>query len=146
MTTSAAPVELILLPPRRYAVFLALATLAALVALVVSGLPALGKLLLVPAALVTAASAWRVQSRWTHAVIHLHRDGAADWLQKDSQQRLDGRLVDHWNAGPLVALVLSPEQGARLRIAVWRDQVDGDAWRRLLILLRHDRRGGGALG
>lgn len=98
--------------------------------------------------LLVGVRAWSRQSRWTGAFLRLRRDGTAEWQRPDREGERRGRLVAHWHAGALVALVFEHADGRprRERFALWRDQVDPEAWRRLLILLRHDRRGDGAIG
>lgn len=148
MTISATPVELQPGAPRLYAVLLTIAALAAVISVLVSGLPIPVQVLLALLTLVIAARAWKSQSRWTGARVRLHRDGSGDWKRAGMPAELRGRLVAHWQGGPLVTLVLQAEGGIgeHVRLALWRDQIDADAWRRLVILLRHDRHGGGALG
>lgn len=127
---------------------LTIAAMAALVALVASGLPAVVQVPLALLTLVIVVRAWKAQSCWTGARVRLHRDGSGDWRREGMPCELRGRLIGHWQGGPLVALVLQPDgsTGGCVRLALWRDQIDPEAWRRLLILLRHDRHGGGALG
>lgn len=127
---------------------LVLTSVAALVALAASGIGTPGRIMLAAVVLLVGVRAWSRQSRWTGAFLRLRRDGTAEWQRSRREGEQTGRLVAHWHAGPLVALVLASADGRprHERLALWRDQVDPEAWRRLLILLRHDRRGDGAIG
>lgn len=134
--------------PRVYAGLLAGAAAASVTAVSLSGLSMAAQLALGMLVFVIVWRAYRSQSRWTGSRIRLQRDGSLDWRTAGDADEHRGRLVGHWQAGPLVALVMQPdgEADACVRIALWRDQTDSDSWRRLVILLRHDRRGGGAVG
>jgi hypothetical protein len=118
------------------------------IAVSVSGLSMTAQLALGVLVLAIVWRAYQSQARWTGSRVRLQRDGSVDWRTPGDPEEHRGRLVGHWQAGPLVALVLQPdrEASAYVRIALWRDQTDADSWRRLVILLRHDRRGGGAVG
>jgi hypothetical protein len=148
LTTSAAPVELRPGLPRAYAALLASATVAALVAIAISGLPPVLRLALAPLPVVLAWRAWARQHAFTGAVLRIDGEGRAEWRGPSDHGPVSGRLVAHWQAGPVAALVLAAAGAGspRARIAIWRDQVDADAWRRLSILLRHQRHGQGAIG
>lgn len=128
---------------------LAVAFGASLVAIALSGLGAIERLALAALSVLVGLRAWSRQVRWTGSFIRLERDGTARWRRPDREGERRGRWVGHWQAGPLVALVLEYDEGGRHRrerVALWRDQVGSEDWRRLLILLRHDRRGDGAFG
>lgn len=148
MTTSATPVELRPGAPRVYAGLLVAAVGVAILALALTGLGVIERVALAVLVVLIGARAWSLQSLWTGAFVRLRRDGTAEWRRPHRDAERRGRWIGHWHAGPLVALVFEFDDGGRRRerIALWRDQVDPEAWRRLLILLRHDRRGDGTIG
>ncbi len=124
-----------------------MAVLAAWLALALSGIGSIARIVLAAIVLGTGFRAWSRQARWTGAMVRVWRDGTAEWRCSGESGERRGRLSGHWQAGPLVTLVLEAEGSARgrERLALWRDQVDPESWRRLLILVRHDRHGDGAI-
>jgi hypothetical protein len=135
--------------PRAYAAILGLAAIGAGIAVAISGLPSPVQVAALPVVAWIAWRAWRRQRGWVGCLLRLHGDGRVEWAAPGSGVVVAGRLVAHWQSGPLAALVLATHEGGDRsveRIAVWRDQIDRDAWRRLSILLRHLRHRDGALG
>lgn len=147
MTSAAPPVELRPGRSRLYVALLSAATLATVVAVAISGVPSGVKLALAVLVALLAGRAWRRQAASAGITIRLSADGCAEWALPGGGPTTRGRLVAHWQAGPVAALVLAAAAAGRprWRVAIFRDQVDAEAWRRLAILLRHRRRGDGAI-
>jgi hypothetical protein len=147
LTSAAPPVELRPGRSRLYAALLSAVTLAAVVAVAISGVPLALKFALAALAVLLAGRAWRRQAATAGITVRLSADGGAEWVSPDAGPTTRGRLVAHWQAGPVATLVLAaaPAGRPRWRVAIFRDQVDAEAWRRLAILLRHRRRGDDAI-
>jgi hypothetical protein len=78
--------------------------------------------------------AWRSHA-WAAALrLRLSADGMLDWRDAAGAEG-QGRLASSARVGPLVALEVREPSGKQRRIALWRDMLDADAWRRLQVAL-----------
>lgn len=134
MARSEAPLVLEPRASRGFQVGLVALAAAACAAVAMADLPlAIAPPLLLFVALATL-KAWRSHARVAALRLRLAADGMVDWRDGSGAEG-QGRLASSARVGPLVALDVREPSGKPRRIALWRDMLDADAWRRLQVAL-----------
>jgi hypothetical protein len=121
---------------RLEAALIVLLSVAALGAPWLSPLPPWLRLALTGLALGFGSWSWRLRARRDYARVALAGDGRVQLLDAAGVQE----SLEFRNAvllGPLLVLELRRENGKGLHLALFRDSLVGDDWRRLRVLLRH---------
>lgn len=107
---------------------IAFISLLAIFSLLISGMPSLAA---VPLSVLVAAAAWH---RWYHSPMHFIK------LERHAPPSLDGTRGDLSGEAVtslFVALKLIAPEGAVRRVFLFRDELEPDDFRALLVYLRH---------
>ncbi|HET9034487.1 MAG TPA: hypothetical protein VFN25_16490 [Dokdonella sp.] len=120
-------------PSRGLAIAMFVVALAAIVAILLSGLPGTVRLLIAPA--LAALGALALYRHLKSDVVRVAR-GEGGWLLVDLEgSERPVRLIDHVHRGFLLVLSFQPEAGRVRRLVLTPDNADGELRRRLLLTL-----------
>lgn len=134
MARSEAPLVLETRASRGFQLGLVALAAAALSAVLMADLPLAIAPPLALFVLLVAIRAWRDHAQVAGMRLRLSADGTLDWRDPAGKEG-QGRLASSARVGPLVALAVREASGPTRRIALWRDMLDADAWRRLQVAL-----------
>jgi hypothetical protein len=135
--SSVTPLSVELGPPRAWRAVILCACIAAIAgsAVAFASMGLVGTLAAV--CIGVAVIAWRGAGRWSGVRLVFDAGGGLELRLRDGTNRkveLDHAI----HIGPLLVIVVRRRDGKRDDVAVWRDQLDADGWRRLKV--RVDRR------